>query len=240
MGRVAWKQVRGKARRFIEEEELEAVESELFPRRESIEKGDALEDGKKGETPSGSFEEKVRENLEFLSSLAEPRSRDKIIVENGIRKIGINRFRVLYPVVKRGEERKFLNINYLTDTLKERVDGDYNLLKSCVESKFLLKDLLKSIGIKRDTLSMVFLEESVLSANSFDSLKLYLGYTLLLPTKVSRVEETNEHDETYDKTMNVYTSDFRDIDGVIIGVGISMLKYFGIRARIKSISSWKS
>jgi len=206
-------------------EEMEKLEERLLPEKEVFEE-------KKGERKP--LSERIQKGMEFLDSCVIPREGEEIkVVKTEIRQ-GHSRFSVEYPVVERNEETKLVDISYLADYLVRTVGGDFTLLKQSVNSKLLRKTIFERIGLKDDNDTRYFLERCFESSNSRDSLAMYLGYTLLVPQKIEKVEDTGNFDEKNGKVINVYSLDFRGIDPKIYGAGISILKHLGIRVKINA------
>jgi hypothetical protein len=210
-----------KIRNVVEEEllteDLEKLPKPL-PKKESLE---ATEEKKPA------LSEKILEGTKLLSSCVKPEEKEEIKIE----RIKINKLSVEYPVVVRSEVKP-VDIAYLADRLVRTVGGDFNFLKQCIDSSFLRKNILEKVKVKYDAMADYFFQKCFESSNSPESLAFYLGYNLLLPNKIERVEDTKKCDEKGRKIINVYTLDFRDIDSKIYGAGISISKYLGLRVKI--------
>jgi hypothetical protein len=171
--------------------------------------------------------EKILEGINLLSSCVKPEENEEIKVE----RIKINKLFVEYPVVVRNEIKP-VDIAYLANKLVKTVGGDFSLLKQCADSNFLRKNILEKVRVKYDAIADYFFQKCFESSDSAESLALYLGYSLLLPNKIEKVEDAKKYDEKGRKIINVYTLDFRDIDAKIYGAGISISKYLGLKIKI--------
>jgi len=213
--------IKPKIRDIVEEylltEDLEEL-SKLLPKKEPLETA---------EEKKPTLSEKILEGINLLSSCVKPEENEEIKVE----RIKINQLSAEYPVVVRSEIKP-VDIAYLADRIVRTVGGDFNLLKQCIDSSFLRKNILERVGVKHDTKADYFFEKCFESSDSAESLALYLGYSLLLPNKIERVEDTKKYDEKGRKIINVYSLDFRGIDPKIYGAGISISKYLGLKIKI--------
>jgi hypothetical protein len=218
--------IKPKIKSLVEEDLLTTKEiPKLLPKKESLE---AVEEKKP------TLSERVQEGIELLSSCVKPEEDEEIKVMKTEVKQGYARFSIEYPVVVRGSETKLVDVAYLADRLTRAVGGDFGLLKQCIDSNFLRKNILQRARVVCDATADYFFEKCFESLDSRDSLALYLGYSLLLPDKIERVEETGKYDEKGRKVFNVHSLDFRGIDPKIYGAGVSICKYLGLKVKINS------
>lgn len=176
---------------------------------------------------------RTRDNIEFLNSCVTPNQGEKITIKTTTIEKGNYISRVEYSIIERDSKTEYVSISYLVDFFMKKVREDFSILKMSMDSKLLANEFLKGLGVEYDEIVESYLRKCFGSSNSFDSLSLFLGYSLLTPNKVSRVEETKSYDEYRRKIMNVYTMSFRDVDTVIIGAGVSIAKHLDQRWNIK-------
>lgn len=175
--------------------------------------------------------QKIKNDIEFLSSCTTPRSDELAIVTD----FNIKNYAIKYPVVIR-ERKEPLDIKYLVREFMKSAQEDFKTLKMCASSKIVGQRILENACIKYDNEAKFFLEEHLDSSNSPNSLKMLLGYDLLAPEKVDKVEETNKNDEKNRRIMKVYSLDFRGkYDSLIIGTGIGITKYIGLNCKIEVV-----
>lgn len=196
---------KGKVKDLAKEELEKSFFEDLFPKRKvKIELKE---------------EKKMKKNVELLESSVLP-AKNLIKIER------LKGYNTEFPCI--GE--KPIKISYLVESLLKITNYDFDLLKNLVDSKFSSEIFLKNLGIEESPKAKFFIEKCLYSSNSKDSLALFLGYELLLPNKITKIEERLENEK---KIFNVYTHDLRGIDAKIIGVGISILKHLKIRGIIK-------
>jgi hypothetical protein len=212
-------------------EELEDIELEEFPKKEETKA--EKEKVVLKEKPKTVLNKKVEENLEFLRSCVKPNN-EEIIVKNVTFRRERVKVAVEYPILYRNGEEKLVDIAYLADKITRSIDGKFNLFKGIEPSSISIEGVMKVTGIKYSENSRFFVLKCIESSNSKDALALYLGYSLLLPRKVDRVEELLPVTplSTIKKTMYVYTSELRDISSKLIGVGLSIGKYLRLNLKI--------
>ncbi|MEM5790932.1 MAG: hypothetical protein QXP77_02710 [Candidatus Aenigmatarchaeota archaeon] len=201
-----------KIRNLINEELGEEFLEDFLPRKEEVKV--ELKEEKRYEN------ELMEKDMELLDSSVLP-ERYLIKVEKLVKNT------VEFPSV----DGKPVKISYLVDTILKTTNYDFGLLRNLIDSKFSSEIFFKNLGIEESPKARWFLEKCLYSSNSRDSLALFMGYELLLPGKISKVEEAGVDNER--KIFNVYTQDFRGIDSKIIGVGVSLLKHLRIRGIIK-------
>ena len=216
---------KGKLRDIIQE-----VEVDLFPDKGKSSILESLIERKKSQPEKRELSKNIQRGIELLNSCVKPQESEKIkVVRTQIRFLH-NKFSVEYPVVERNREFKLVDIAYLADQFTRTVDGDFSLLMKVPYSKILRRAVFDRLNLEDDNITGYFLEDCANSSNSRNSLAMYLGYKLLLPNKIERVEEIGRG---YKRTLfDVYTFDLRGIDSGIYGAGTSILRYLGLRAKI--------
>jgi len=208
----------------VDEEEIKRIIEEFKTRKKTVEKEVVEEKPEKIEPKKLTL--KVNKDLEFLRSCTSPKGYEKAIITD----LTVKDIPIKYPVVIR--DRKVpLEINYLVDGLMKATNGDFSTLKMAANSEMIRGAVLNRVCVEDDNEAKLFLEKYLDISNSPNSLKMHLGYELLAPRNVERVEETSKL-EGNRRIMKVYTDLLGKRDFLLIGAGIAIARHINYGVKI--------